>query len=271
MGWAGNGYVCGKDTDIDGIPDEKQRCSDKKCRKVRGCWSLQLCRRRLQPELGSPAPRRGCGSWAEPAPRTGCGSWAEPAELLSSPFGASLPGQLPDRPQLGPGGCGQGWDWRCLRRRRRRRWDPERAGSRAAPYPRSPKRSQGSCKATACAGPRLQGAAGHTPQGSAQPGGRRLPSGSASAPQDNCVYTRNADQRNADKDNFGDACDNCRQVKNNDQKDIDGDGRGDECDDDMDGDGESRRASPAGRTSSAWLERPPRAVQAAGGGGGRQP
>lgn len=60
-----------------------------------------------------------------------------------------------------------------------------------------------------------------------------------SLPQDNCVYTRNADQRNADKDNFGDACDNCRQVKNNDQRDIDGDGRGDECDDDMDGDGKS--------------------------------
>lgn len=54
------------------------------------------------------------------------------------------------------------------------------------------------------------------------------------------MYTRNTDQRNADRDNFGDACDNCRQVKNNDQKDIDGDGKGDECDDDMDGDGESR-------------------------------
>ncbi|KAF2986647.1 hypothetical protein EK904_004810 [Melospiza melodia maxima] len=33
VGWAGNGYVCGKDTDIDGVPDEKQRCSDKNCRK----------------------------------------------------------------------------------------------------------------------------------------------------------------------------------------------------------------------------------------------
>lgn len=62
------------------------------------------------------------------------------------------------------------------------------------------------------------------------------------------MYTRNADQRNADKDNFGDACDNCRQVKNNDQRDIDGDGRGDECDDDMDGDGKSSwRAASEGR------------------------
>lgn len=45
------------------------------------------------------------------------------------------------------------------------------------------------------------------------------------------------DQRNSDKDIFGDACDNCRNVLNNDQKDTDGDGKGDACDDDMDGDG----------------------------------
>lgn len=61
------------------------------------------------------------------------------------------------------------------------------------------------------------------------------------------MYTRNADQRNVDKDNFGDACDNCRQVKNNDQRDIDGDGRGDECDDDMDGDGKSSWRASSGR------------------------
>ncbi|XP_061457953.1 cartilage oligomeric matrix protein-like [Rhineura floridana] len=54
--------------------------------------------------------------------------------------------------------------------------------------------------------------------------------------QDNCVFVRNADQRNVDQDNFGDACDNCRNVKNNDQRDSDKDGQGDLCDDDMDGD-----------------------------------
>lgn len=47
------------------------------------------------------------------------------------------------------------------------------------------------------------------------------------------------DQRNSDRDIFGDACDNCRNVLNNDQKDTDGDGKGDACDDDMDGDGGS--------------------------------
>ncbi|XP_053556034.1 cartilage oligomeric matrix protein-like [Bombina bombina] len=33
VGWAGNGLMCAKDTDIDGFPDEKLRCSDVKCRK----------------------------------------------------------------------------------------------------------------------------------------------------------------------------------------------------------------------------------------------
>ncbi|XP_071968461.1 cartilage oligomeric matrix protein [Engystomops pustulosus] len=33
VGWAGNGLICAKDTDIDGFPDEKLRCSDLKCKK----------------------------------------------------------------------------------------------------------------------------------------------------------------------------------------------------------------------------------------------
>uniref|UniRef100_A0A8C7YBZ5 Thrombospondin 4b n=1 Tax=Oryzias sinensis TaxID=183150 RepID=A0A8C7YBZ5_9TELE len=33
IGWAGNGYLCGKDTDIDGYPDEKLKCKDAHCRK----------------------------------------------------------------------------------------------------------------------------------------------------------------------------------------------------------------------------------------------
>nr|AAI70280.1 Thrombospondin-4 [Xenopus laevis] len=33
VGWAGNGYLCGKDTDIDGYPDEALPCPDKNCKK----------------------------------------------------------------------------------------------------------------------------------------------------------------------------------------------------------------------------------------------
>ncbi|XP_068106211.1 thrombospondin-4 isoform X2 [Hyperolius riggenbachi] len=33
VGWAGNGYICGPDTDIDGYPDEALSCSDPTCKK----------------------------------------------------------------------------------------------------------------------------------------------------------------------------------------------------------------------------------------------
>lgn len=36
IGWAGNGLLCGRDTDLDGFPDEKLRCAERHCRKVGG-------------------------------------------------------------------------------------------------------------------------------------------------------------------------------------------------------------------------------------------
>ncbi|KAJ4928982.1 hypothetical protein JOQ06_004604 [Pogonophryne albipinna] len=54
---------------------------------------------------------------------------------------------------------------------------------------------------------------------------------------DNCRLVPNKDQQNSDSDSFGDACDNCPSVPNTDQKDTDSNGQGDACDQDIDGDG----------------------------------
>lgn len=67
---------------------------------------------------------------------------------------------------------------------------------------------------------------------------------------DNCPFTVNANQADANWDHIGDACatdwdndtvnndtDNCYSLANTDQADLDGDGAGDACDLDRDGDG----------------------------------
>lgn len=45
VGWAGNGFVCGRDSDLDGFPDERINCNDPTCFPVRnlGFLRVSLC------------------------------------------------------------------------------------------------------------------------------------------------------------------------------------------------------------------------------------
>ncbi|CAH1164418.1 unnamed protein product [Phaedon cochleariae] len=58
--------------------------------------------------------------------------------------------------------------------------------------------------------------------------------------RDNCPLHPNVDQRDSEReggDEVGDVCDNCPYVMNPDQSDVDKDGKGDACDEDIDNDG----------------------------------
>ncbi|MGH0166849.1 UNVERIFIED_CONTAM: hypothetical protein FKN15_051659 [Acipenser sinensis] len=69
--------------------------------------------------------------------------------------------------------------------------------------------------------------------------------------EDNCRLVPNKDQQNSDTDSFGDACDNCPNVPNIDQRDTDSSGEGDACDNDIDGDGSVTEATNGRRGSPA--------------------
>ncbi|XP_048583392.1 cartilage oligomeric matrix protein isoform X3 [Nematostella vectensis] len=74
---------------------------------------------------------------------------------------------------------------------------------------------------------------------------------------DNCPLVSNRDQKNTDGDPLGDACDNCINARNPTQADRDGDGIGDACDynEDTDRDGiDDRHDNCPGKPNSAQLD-----------------
>ncbi|KAB0364222.1 hypothetical protein FD754_008378 [Muntiacus muntjak] len=214
VGWAGNGLLCGRDTDLDGFPDEKLRCSERQCRKD-NCVTV--------PNSGQ-----------EDVDRDGIGDACDP-----DADGDGVLNEKDNCPLLGgrgqvrrPFGGGKGGP--CVRCCRGKEDRAVSTGDRA-PWRRYhfyiPAETQGEAGTLSQANPRSAPAL----LKSAWPRIRN--------PVDNCPRVPNSDQKDTDGDGVGDACDNCPQKSNADQSDVDHDFVGDACDSDQDQDGDGHQDS----------------------------
>uniref|UniRef100_A0A2I3GGC7 Thrombospondin 3 n=1 Tax=Nomascus leucogenys TaxID=61853 RepID=A0A2I3GGC7_NOMLE len=251
VGWAGNGNVCGTDTDIDGYPDQALPCMDnnKHC-KQDNCL--------LTPNSGQEdADNDGVGDQCdddadgdgiknvEVTPRLSC-----PLKLLSSPpvlsEGPNTPNQGGKNLVLGGWDCAEGDltfpshpsaqdNCRLFPNKDQQNSDTDSFGDACDNCPNVPNNDQkdtdGNGEGDAC---------DNDVDGDGDT-------------KDNCPQLPNSSQLDSDNDGLGDECDgdddndgipdyvppgpdNCRLVPNPNQKDSDGNGVGDVCEDDFDND-----------------------------------
>ncbi|XP_069361598.1 cartilage oligomeric matrix protein isoform X3 [Maniola hyperantus] len=222
-GWAGNGTVCGPDSDLDGYPDNQLSCSDIHC-------NADNC-----PHVSN--------SGQEDADKDGigdsCDSDADGDGIPNIPDNCPLmpnPDQL-DRDEDRSDKRGDACD-NCPRKFNPKQEDTDGDGIGDVCDPDMDNdniiNDMDNC-------PRNY-----------NPDQEDMDGDGIGDLCDNCPRVRNPSQEDSDRDNVGDACDsdvdrdqdgvqdgldNCPNLANSDQQDIDNDGKGDACDDDIDNDG----------------------------------
>ncbi|XP_014256700.1 cartilage oligomeric matrix protein [Cimex lectularius] len=225
IGWAGDGFICGVDTDLDRWPDYDVGCSHGRCRK-------DNC-----PHIPNSGQEDADGDQMGDV----CDDDADNDGISNEPDNCPLvpnPDQL-DTDQDGADKSGNECD-NCPTVPNVNQEDVDKDGIGDACDPDMDNdgilNNQDNC-------PRIS-----------NPDQRDQDSDGLGDVCDNCPRIPNTNQEDSDFDNIGNVCDNdidrdrdgiqdssdnCPKISNSDQLDKDGDGRGDECDHDADGDGVS--------------------------------